>query len=142
MTRSPAYVARVIPSDPFEKFRILLTIAKKSHNITGYYLRLRRVFESGKKIVLFVSTRFLVTITNPSKLRISGVLIIPGFKLLCQRGIRAFSHWKDGCGGDIQWKRDGYLVPGCRESDENMPKDLLRIPKGLGLNITWLSPEE
>lgn len=62
--------------------------------------------------------------------------------LISKRSIEIFSHWKDLYGDDIQWKANGYSFPAYREKDEHVLKDLLKIQQGLGLNITWVTPEE
>ena len=62
--------------------------------------------------------------------------------VVCQRSTEIFSHWKENYGDDIRWQRDGYSFPAYTPEDERLLKDLMKIQKGFGLNITWLSPEE
>jgi sarcosine oxidase subunit beta len=61
---------------------------------------------------------------------------------VCQRSIEVFSDWKENYGDDIRWQKNGYSFPAYTAEDERLLKDLMKIQKGFGLNITWLSPEE
>jgi sarcosine oxidase subunit beta len=61
---------------------------------------------------------------------------------VCQRSIEIFSQWKEHYGDDIRWQKNGYSFPAYTAEDEKLLKDLMKIQKGFGLNITWLSPEE
>ena len=62
--------------------------------------------------------------------------------MVCQRSIEIFSLWKENYGDDIRWQKNGYSFPAYAAEDERLLKDLMKIQKGFGLNITWLSPEE
>ncbi|MDA8131541.1 MAG: FAD-binding oxidoreductase [Elusimicrobia bacterium] len=57
------------------------------------------------------------------------------------RSIEIFSTWKRKHGDDIGWIRGGYLFPVYTENDERVLKELLRVQKGFGLDIDWISPE-
>ncbi len=56
--------------------------------------------------------------------------------------IDIFSTWKDKYGDDIEWQANGYSFPAYTDEHEKMLKDLLKIQKGFGLNIDWISSEE
>lgn len=56
--------------------------------------------------------------------------------------INTFSKWKEEYGDDIEWQANGYSFPAYTEEDEKMLKDLLKIQKGFGLNIDWISASE
>jgi sarcosine oxidase subunit beta len=61
---------------------------------------------------------------------------------VCQRSIEIFSQWKEHYGDDICWQKNGYSFPAYTAEDERLLQDLMKIQKGFGLTITWLSPEE
>lgn len=56
--------------------------------------------------------------------------------------IDTFSTWEEQYGDDIEWQANGYSFPAYTEDDEKMLKDLLKVQKGFGLNIDWLSASE
>lgn len=56
--------------------------------------------------------------------------------------INTFSKWKEEYGDDIEWQANGYSFPAYTEEDEKMLKDLLKIQKGFGLNIDWISASD
>ena len=60
----------------------------------------------------------------------------------CLRSLEVFSTWKEKHGDDIGWIRGGYLFPVYTESDERVLRELLKIQKGLGLDIDWIGAEE
>lgn len=59
----------------------------------------------------------------------------------CLRSIETFSTWKEKHGEDIGWIKGGYLFPVYSERDEAVLKDLLKVQRGFGLNIDWISAE-
>lgn len=65
-----------------------------------------------------------------------------GLIKVCQRSIEIFSHWKATYGQDIHWQNNGYSFPAYTEEDEKLLKATIELQKRVGLNITWLSPEE
>ena len=62
--------------------------------------------------------------------------------VVCQRSIEIFSHWKENYGDDILWQKNGYSFPAYTAEDKRLSQDLMKIQKGFGLNMIWLSPEE
>lgn len=56
--------------------------------------------------------------------------------------INTFSKWREEYGDDIEWQANGYSFPAYTEEDEKMLKDLLKIQKGFGLNIDWISASD
>ncbi len=58
----------------------------------------------------------------------------------CLRSIAVFSTWKEKHGDDIGWSRGGYAFPVYTEGDEAVLKELLKVQRGFGLNIDWISP--
>ncbi|MCD4650508.1 MAG: FAD-binding oxidoreductase, partial [Candidatus Cloacimonetes bacterium] len=61
---------------------------------------------------------------------------------VCLRSIEIFSTWKSTYGMEIGWQSNGYSYPAYSEADETRLKELLKIQKSYGLNISWISPEE
>jgi len=59
----------------------------------------------------------------------------------CLRSLEIFSTWKEKYGDDIGWKKGGYLFPVYTESDEAVLRELLKVQRGFGLNIDWVSPD-
>ncbi|HBL17002.1 MAG: sulfurtransferase [Elusimicrobia bacterium GWA2_69_24] len=59
----------------------------------------------------------------------------------CMRSLEIFSTWRERHGDDIEWIRGGYAFPVYTERDEATLKDLLKVQRGLGLNIDWVGPE-
>jgi len=60
----------------------------------------------------------------------------------CMRSLRIFSTWKETRGDDIGWIKGGYAFPAYTRTDEAVLKDLLKVQRGLGLNIDWTGPEK
>jgi len=60
----------------------------------------------------------------------------------CMRSLAIFSTWKEKYGDDIGWIKGGYAFPVYTEHDETVLKDLLKVQRGLGLNIDWVGPEK
>ncbi len=60
---------------------------------------------------------------------------------LCLDSIRVFSSWKERHGDDIEWHQSGYVFVAYRNEEERILKDLLKVQKGLGLNIDWHDKE-
>ena len=60
----------------------------------------------------------------------------------CLRSIEIFSTWEKIHGDDIGWQTNGYSFPAYDEATETMLKNLLKIQKGFGLEIDWISKEE
>jgi sarcosine oxidase subunit beta len=56
--------------------------------------------------------------------------------------IDIFSTWKEQYGDDIEWQANGYSFPAYTKDDEKILKDLLKVQKGFGLNIDWISASE
>ncbi|MEK7721487.1 MAG: FAD-binding oxidoreductase [Elusimicrobiota bacterium] len=61
---------------------------------------------------------------------------------VCLRSIEIFSTWHKKRGDDIAWLRGGYLFPVYTGHDEAVLKELLKVQRGLGLNIDWAGPEK
>jgi len=61
---------------------------------------------------------------------------------ISQRSIDIFSTWEKLHGDEIGWMSNGYSYPAYTEKDEKMLKDLMKIQRSFGLNISWISPEE
>jgi sarcosine oxidase subunit beta len=59
----------------------------------------------------------------------------------CLRSIDIFSAWQKTHGDDIGWIKGGYLFPVYTENDEQVLKELLKVQRGFGLNIDWISAE-
>ncbi|UCH85837.1 MAG: FAD-binding oxidoreductase [Candidatus Latescibacterota bacterium] len=70
------------------------------------------------------------THSDPAKIRI------------CLRSIDVFSTWAEREGGDLGWRKGGYLFPIYTESDEATLKGLLEIQHSHGLNIDWISADD
>ncbi|HNW43107.1 MAG TPA: FAD-binding oxidoreductase [Elusimicrobiales bacterium] len=60
----------------------------------------------------------------------------------CLRSLAIFSSWHKTHGDDIGWIKGGYLFPVYTERDEAVLKELLKVQRGLGLNIDWVAPEK
>ncbi|OGR43723.1 MAG: sulfurtransferase [Elusimicrobia bacterium GWA2_61_42] len=60
----------------------------------------------------------------------------------CLRSLEIFSTWEKKHGDDIGWIKGGYLFPVYTENDEAVLRDLLKVQRGLGLNIDWVGPEK
>ncbi|MCD4828183.1 MAG: FAD-binding oxidoreductase [Candidatus Cloacimonetes bacterium] len=58
------------------------------------------------------------------------------------RSIEIFSGWEAEHGDDIGWLSNGYSFPAYSEDDATKLRDLLKVQKGYGLDIDWLSPHE
>ena len=61
---------------------------------------------------------------------------------LCSRSIEVFSTWKEVYGENIEWYPGGYVFAAYRDQDEKTLKELLKIQKGYGLEINWLTLKE
>ncbi|MFA6030133.1 MAG: FAD-binding oxidoreductase [Elusimicrobiota bacterium] len=59
----------------------------------------------------------------------------------CLRSLEVFSGWKEKHGDDIGWIKGGYAFPVYAERDEEVLRELLKVQRGLGLNIDWVGPE-
>ena len=60
----------------------------------------------------------------------------------CLRSLKVFATWEGTHGDDIGWIKGGYLFPVYTENDEKVLKELLKVQRGLGLNIDWVGPEK
>jgi len=60
----------------------------------------------------------------------------------CLKSLEIFSTWKSRHGDDIGWIKGGYIFPVYNERDEAVLKELLKVQRGLGLNIDWIGPEK
>lgn len=60
----------------------------------------------------------------------------------CLRSLEIFSTWQKKYGDDIGWIKGGYLFPVYTEHDEAVLKDLLKVQRGFGLNIDWVSQDK
>ncbi len=61
---------------------------------------------------------------------------------LCLDSIAVFSTWKERHGDDIEWQAGGYCFVAYRAEEEKVLKDLLRVQKQYGLDISWLDRGE
>ena len=61
---------------------------------------------------------------------------------LCLDSLRAFSHWKEAHGDDIEFTEGGYVFVAYRAEEERSLKDLLKVQTQYGLNIRWLGRDE
>ncbi|HAH06930.1 MAG TPA: sulfurtransferase [Elusimicrobia bacterium] len=59
----------------------------------------------------------------------------------CLRSLEVFSTWREKHGDDIGWIKGGYLFPVYTEGDEASLRSLLKVQRGLGLNIDWADPK-
>jgi sarcosine oxidase subunit beta len=60
----------------------------------------------------------------------------------CLKSLEIFATWERKHGDDIGWIKGGYLFPVYTERDEAVLKELLKVQRGLGLNIDWAGPEK
>ena len=60
----------------------------------------------------------------------------------CLRSLEIFSGWHKKHGDDIGWIKGGYLFPVYTEHDEAVLRELLKVQRGLGLDIDWAGPEK
>lgn len=61
---------------------------------------------------------------------------------VAQKSLEIFSTWKEKYGDDIGWIKNGYSFPAYTEKDETNLKEMLKIQKGFGLNIDWISKDD
>jgi len=59
----------------------------------------------------------------------------------CLRSLHIFSTWRQKHGDDIGWIKGGYAFPVYAERDETALRGLLKVQRGLGLNIDWVGPD-
>lgn len=59
----------------------------------------------------------------------------------CLRSLEIFGGWEEKYGDNIGWHKGGYTFPAYTESDEKLMRDLLKVQRGFGLNIDWISKE-
>ena len=60
----------------------------------------------------------------------------------CLRSLEIFATWEKEHGDDIGWIKGGYLFPVYTESDEAVLRELLKVQRGFGLNIDWVSSDK
>jgi sarcosine oxidase subunit beta len=60
----------------------------------------------------------------------------------CLRSLEIFATWEKKHGDDIGWIKGGYLFPVYTEGDEKVLRELLKVQRGLGLNIDWVGPDK
>ncbi|MFX0019395.1 MAG: NAD(P)/FAD-dependent oxidoreductase [Promethearchaeota archaeon] len=61
---------------------------------------------------------------------------------LCQRSIEIFSTWEEKYGDDIWWSQGGYTFLAFTEKDEKVLRNTVKLQKGYGLNIDYVTPEK
>lgn len=108
----------------------------------------------GTPLAMFLAERKLKTLVldelpsagqGQNKCAIGGIRAThsDGSKIkACLRSLKIFSTWREVHGDEIGWEKGGYLFPVYAESDEIMLREMLKVQRKFGLDISWISAAE